>query len=165
MRFILTRELGRLAKWLRILGYDTEYYKNPNVSSLIIRALQEGRIILTRNHRISLQSGPKVAVIEAEAIKTQVQEVLERFALFPDAESMFTRCTLCNRELSGIEKKDAEGRVPEYVYQTQNDFYTCPECRRIYWAGSHWGNVEATLKEITAFLSDAGRNNAKRQTQ
>ncbi len=149
MKFILTRELGRLAKWLRIIGHDAEYYTGSNTASLIIRALQEGRIILTRNHRISSQSGPRVIVIAAGKIREQIREVARICRLRLEAGSMFTRCTVCNRELSGVEKPAIKGRVPEYVYQAQNDFYTCPLCKRIYWAGSHWGNVEDTLKEIT----------------
>ena len=149
MKFILTKELGRLAKWLRILGYDTEYFMRSNTASLIIKALQDDRIILTRNLRIAGQRGPRVVVVKQENIKEQIREVLRELVLQPDSGTMFTRCTICNEELAAIEKEKVKDGVPEYVFQAQSDFYTCPQCKRIYWAGTHWGNVQQILKEIT----------------
>ena len=72
MKFILTKELGRLAKWLRILGYDTTYFCQGNPSSLIIQALRDGRIIITRNSHLSKSRGAKTVFIEAEKIKEQM---------------------------------------------------------------------------------------------
>jgi uncharacterized protein with PIN domain len=61
---------------------------------------------------------------------------------------MFTRCILCNEPLTDIAKEKARGRIPEYVFKTQDKFVCCPKCSRIYWQGTHWGNVVDTLKEI-----------------
>jgi uncharacterized protein with PIN domain len=149
MKFILTKELGRLAKWLRILGYDSIYFKQDNPSSLIIQSLRDGRIIITRNSRLSKPLGIKSVLIEAETIKEQMSEVLEKLNLKPDANLMFTRCTICNIELADIDKEKIKDKVPEYVFNTQEDFVICPSCNRIYWLGTHWGNVQTTLKEIT----------------
>jgi len=148
MKFILTKELGRLAKWLRILGYDTTYFCQGNPSSLIIQALRDGRIIITRNSHLSKSRGAKTVFIEAEKIKEQMSEALEKLNIQPDAGLMFSRCILCNVELADIAKEKVKGRVPEYVFKTQKDFITCPSCKRIYWPGTHWGNVQKTLEEI-----------------
>ncbi len=149
MKFILTKELGRLAKWLRILGFDTEYFKEDNPSSLIIQALRDNRIIVTRNHRLPQAWGIQIAVIKQEKIKEQIAEVFREFKIQPLPESMFTRCTLCNVELIDIDKEKIKDKVPEYVFKTHEDFITCPKCNRIYWQGTHWGNVSNILKEIT----------------
>jgi uncharacterized protein with PIN domain len=148
MKFLLTKELGRLAKWLRILGFDTAYSKESKAGTLIIDALREERIIITRNHRLPAGRGVRIVVIEAEKIKAQLGEILAAFKIKPDPEEMFTRCILCNEELQAAEKEKVKDRVPEYVYKTQEEFITCPKCKRIYWQGTHWGNVEKTLKEI-----------------
>lgn len=149
MKFILTQELGRLAKWLRILGFDAEYFDRDNASSLIIQALRDERIILTRNSRLPQGKGMKSVLIKAEKIKEQLKEVLGELKIKPDSEAMFTRCILCNTGLVEIAKEKVKGKVPEYVFNTQEDFITCPKCQRIYWQGTHWGNVAKTLAELT----------------
>lgn len=148
MKFLLTRELGRLAKWLRILGYDTAYFNQDNLSSLIIQALRDNRIILTRNHRLPQSRGVKILLIKAERIKQQIRELMEMLKLKPDSDNMFTRCIICNEELADIDKEKIKDQVPEYVFKTQEDFVTCPKCKRVYWQGTHWGNVEQTLKGV-----------------
>ena len=150
MKFILTRELGRLAKWLRILGFDTAYEVEGSVSSLIIEALRESRIIITRNHRLPASRGIKTVLLKAETIKEQLGEVLETLKITPVPESMFSRCIICNEELLEIEKEVIKNKVPEFVFKTQTRFIICPQCKRIYWQGTHWGNVQNTLKEISS---------------
>ena len=148
MKFILTRELGRLAKWLRILGFDTEYFKEANISSLIIQALRENRVIITRNHRLPRSAGLRIVLIKEEKLKEQLREVLKALEISLDSVLMFSRCIICNEELVEIAKDQIKDRVPEYVFNTQKDFISCPKCERIYWQGTHWGNVETILKEI-----------------
>ncbi len=149
MKFIVTRELGRLAKWLRILGFDTVYVTQINSGSLIIQALRDDRIILTRNHRLPKSAGARIILLESERIKEQLQEVLHKLHLNPQPETMFIRCTICNEVLKRVDKGSVKTQVPEYVFSTQEDFFSCPKCSRVYWQGTHWGNVKATLREIT----------------
>ncbi len=148
MKLLLTKELGRLAKWLRILGFDTEYFKQGNLSSLIIEALRSERIIISRNHRLPRSAGIRIVVIGEERIKEQLAEILGALKIKPKSQEMFTRCIICNEKLEGIEKDKVKDKVPEYVFQTQKDFITCPKCKRIYWQGTHWGNVRHCLEEI-----------------
>ncbi|MBM3250547.1 MAG: hypothetical protein FJZ09_06905 [Candidatus Omnitrophica bacterium] len=89
-----------------------------------------------------------MVVIEQEKIKAQLAEILEALKIKPDPDQMFTRCILCNEELQAVEKEKVKDKVPEYVYKTQEEFITCPKCRRIYWQGTHWGNVASTIKEL-----------------
>ncbi|MEW6101591.1 MAG: Mut7-C RNAse domain-containing protein [Candidatus Omnitrophota bacterium] len=153
MKLLLTRELGRLCKWLRILGFDAAYFKEDNKSSLVIQALREGRIILTRNQRLPQGRGLKIAVLKAEKLKEQIAEISSIFKIRPDADKMFTRCIICNEELTSIEKEKVKDKVPDYVFKTQQEFLACPKCQRIYWQGTHWGNVTQTLREINGIHS------------
>lgn len=148
MKFILSKELGRLAKWLRILGLDADYFRGNNPSSLIIQALREERIILMRNQRLPQARGVKIVFIRNERIKEQLAEALKTLEIKPDPKGMFTRCIVCNEKLVDIKKEQVKDKVPEYVFKTQQVFITCPKCKRIYWQGTHWGNVRRCLEEI-----------------
>lgn len=148
MKLLLTKELGRLAKWLRILGFDVEYFSENKTSALIIKALREGRLIITRNHHLPLGRGVRIITIESEKLAEQIPEVLRELKITPEKARMFTRCTVCNVELVEIAKEKIKDKVPEYVFNTQQEFITCPKCNRTYWKGTHWGNVAKTLKEI-----------------
>ena len=148
MKFILTRELGRLAKWLRILGFDSEYFQENNIGSLIIQALRDNRIILTRNLRMHDIYGTKIIYIKSERLPEQVAQLLKELKLGSHSKQMFSRCIICNTELIAVEKEKIQDRVPEYVFATQDNFVTCPQCKRIYWQGTHWGNVKKILEGI-----------------
>lgn len=148
MKLILTKELGRLTKWLRILGFDAAYFKQENCASLIIQALRDSRVILTRNQKLPKSGGVKIVLIRGEKIREQIQEAIKQLNIKPDPETMFTRCILCNEELIDIDKGKVKDKVPEYVFNTQEDFITCPKCQRIYWQGTHWGKVQKILNEI-----------------
>ncbi|MEW6075065.1 MAG: Mut7-C RNAse domain-containing protein [Candidatus Omnitrophota bacterium] len=148
VRFILTRELGRLSRWLRILGFDAEYNVNDTPGRLIIEALKSRRIILTRRHKMPQSRGVRIATINEEELQGQLIEVVRLFGLRLDAEKMFSRCVICNVALVAAEKEKVKDRVPQQVWLTQKQFVTCPVCRRIYWRGSHWGNAAEVLKGL-----------------
>ena len=151
MKFLATAELGRLCKWLRILGYDCEYCATPlekNFGFLKIRSLQEDRVILTRNARLGKRSGYKVVHVKDDLVADQLKQVIRELKLEVGEDIMFTRCTLCNLPLERIDKKDAERKVPKFVYETSDDFVKCAKCGRIYWHGSHWGNAKEYIDGI-----------------
>jgi len=148
MKFIVTKELGRLARWLRILGFDTEYFSSSNRSSLIIISLRDERIILTRDSRMSPVSGVRILKVKHDELKQQLAQVMKELNIKLNEKLLFTRCVLCNKELKTTEKKSIKGRVPDYVYETQSDFVICPECKRVYWQGTHWGKAHELLAEV-----------------
>lgn len=148
MKFLTTKELGRLCKWLRIIGCDCEYFTEDNLVSLTIKSLQENRIILTRNVRLSQRAGFKVVHIKNDLVKEQLKQVLGELGLKIDEDNMFTRCIICNLMLEGIKKEEAESKVPPFVYKTNADFVKCPKCARVYWHGTHWGNAKEYVNEI-----------------
>ncbi len=148
MKFIVTKELGKLARWLRILGFDTVYFNQGGTGSLIIQALREERTVITRNKRFSRTSGVRIVFIEAQMVREQLKEVYARLGVASGNERMFSRCIICNRELKKVSQEEVQGQVPAYVFETQREFYGCPCCHRIYWHGTHWGNAQQILKEI-----------------
>lgn len=146
MKFILTKELGRLAKWLRILGYDSKFYLEDNLSTLAITALREERIILTRNSRMRRFPGPRIVKIDSDFVNKQIKQVMQCLKVKPEPSGIFTRCAICNLELQETSKARIKRKVPEYVYKTQKEFAICPQCKRVYWQGTHWGNARKYLK-------------------
>jgi hypothetical protein len=152
VKFILTPELGRLCRWLRILGYDAYYFRGRD-SSLLIKALQEHRIIVTRRRKLAEESAVRKVIIHHDKLKDQLRELKENLGLDLSSNNLFSRCAECNAEVKRVEKEVVKNKVPEYVYQTQNEFYKCPKCKRIFWQGTHWNLAQKYLGEL---LDDSG---------
>jgi len=147
VKFILTPELGRLCRWLRIVGYDAYYFRGRD-SSLIVKALQEDRIILTRRKKLAQESAVKKVIIHYDCLKDQIRELKEKIGLDINPDNLFSRCTDCNAEIRKVDKQLVKDKVPQYVYQTQNEFYKCPKCKKIFWKGTHWDLANKYLQEI-----------------
>lgn len=147
MRFIVTQELGKLARWLRIAGFDTVYYRAQDIGRLAITALRDNRIIVTRNRNIPhLQKC--MVIVAASTLPEQLREIKEKLDLPIQTDTMFTRCTLCNAVLEPINKTAAQGKVPVRVYREHHQFMHCPACNKIYWRGSHWGNITEVMVQL-----------------
>ncbi len=149
MKFIADVMLGRLAKWLRILGYDTIYDSKFSDDDLFFRAHQEKRILLTRDSELAQRMNPKYCLFISEpSVRDQVKQVVERYRL-NTKDYVFTRCTLCNDLVRPIAKKSVESQVPDFVYNSINEFYYCESCDKIYWAGSHIKQVRQLLSNLS----------------
>jgi uncharacterized protein with PIN domain len=144
-KFIVTRELGKLAKWLRILGYDSVYHDKKETSSLIIRALREERILLTRSPALEKYKGIRVVIVGHDLVEDQLEQVARELGLPVDDKEMFRRCVECNTLLELRAKEDVRDKVPEYVFNTQECFKICPRCGKIFWKGTHWDMVKEWL--------------------
>jgi uncharacterized protein with PIN domain len=127
--------LGTLAKWLRLLGYDTAYDNAASDPELARRARAEDRILLTRDRELSARRGLRTLLIESQVLEEQVREVQD--ALGPPREPPLSRCPVCNGVLEELSPAEAADRVPPYVRRTQTEFRRCPGCDRVYWPGSH----------------------------
>jgi uncharacterized protein with PIN domain len=146
-RFATDRNLGALAKWLRILGYDTLYERGIADLDFLKKAAAEGRIVLTRKRDlVPLSWGGRLVVVKADHVNVQLGEVLEGLSLEPDPVKKMTRCLRCNKALEEIPKENAEGRVPIYIYVTCVRFKGCPSCERIYWPGTHCRHIDTFLR-------------------
>ena len=147
MKFILSAELGKLCKWLRILNYDTYYFKGRN-SSLILKALQDDRIILTRKKDVFKGVTLKIIVLNQEKLSEQIRELKSLLDLKLNIDNLFLRCTRCNAETVKVDKENVKEKVPLYVYQKQEEFYRCPLCKKIFWGGTHRDLVRDYLSKI-----------------
>lgn len=149
VRFFADSMLGKLARWMRVLGYDVEYEREIDDAELVRRAIKEDRIILTRDTLLvkRRRARGRSFFIESDYIGDQLKRVALRFKTGP--ESALTRCLRCNAILEDVTKEAVEGKVPPYVFKTQERFSICFACGRIYWAGTH---KEKMLKDVERLL-------------
>ncbi len=158
-RFLADVMLGRLARWLRVLGYDTLYTRRGIDSLLIVRAYKDARIILTRNSKIYKKIGPERSLfIHFDNFRDQVSEVIDSLGLEFDSGIFLSRCLECNLLLIPLPREDAQPMVPPYVFQTVEEFKTCPQCSKIFWSGTH---IEEMRRLITAFWEKKGKKGNK----
>ena len=137
MKFIADVMLGKLAKRMRLLGYDVLYDNRADDNEIIRLALEQDRIILTRD--TGLANRPLAAnhvLIQSEQPREQLQQVYE-VSGEPDLAEKLTRCSLCNEKLIPLSRQSAREVVPEVVYKKQKKFFQCKKCDKVYWEGTH----------------------------
>jgi uncharacterized protein with PIN domain len=140
MKFIADAMLGKLAKRMRLLGLDVFYDAACEDNEVLRRALDDGRIILTRD--TGLASRPLAQnhiLIESGLVDEQLRQVLDAFTT-SDKDAL-TRCSVCNEQLSELDRQEARDLVPEHVTATVSEFWCCHQCGRVYWKGSHVRNM------------------------
>jgi uncharacterized protein with PIN domain/sulfur carrier protein ThiS len=144
-RFVLDVHLGRLAKLLRMLGFDTLYsngYDDPSLSRI---SRDQGRIVLTRDRELLKRSMITHGYcLRSDQPMEQLLEVLRRFDLREKLQP-FSRCLRCNSPLQDLDRSTAAASLPEYVARTYDRYKSCPDCGRIYWRGSHWEHMSKKL--------------------
>jgi uncharacterized protein len=147
-RFVADVMLGRLAKWLRILGFDVLYSNRFSDDELVALSLSEGRILLSRDTRLLVRKAVEHFIfLESEAIQSQIKQVFAATQT-ADPTGILTRCLSCNDLLVETPREFAQGKVPPFVFKTQAQFKACSKCGRIYWAGTHRQSVIRTLEKL-----------------
>ena len=147
MKFIVDNMLGKLAKWLRFLGYDTLYPKILNDKQLAQLSLAEDRVILTRDKELATKKDIKILYIISEQLDGQLKQVIKEFDL-KLGDYAFTRCPECNYMLKKIEKADIEDKLPLGVVEHQNVFWVCNNCEQYYWQGTHFYKIKDKLENM-----------------
>ena len=152
MRFIADSNVGRLGRWLRIAGFDTICASGIDDNRLVRIALDEGRVLLTRDthileRRVVTSGRLKVILIHEDEARAQLGQVVTALDLAGELNP-FSRCVECNALLQQIEKEQVQGLVPPYVYRTQVHYMQCPECGRVYWRGTHWERMKEDLERV-----------------
>ena len=136
VRFVADCMLGRLSKWLRVLGYDTHYqryYRTADIEHLI----REDRRLLSR-HKKTAHSYPHALLIKANHVGDQIAELKEIIHLTPDRSKWFSRCLVCNAVLAEAQEEIAQENIPDHVfYENMPGVRSCPSCGRHYWPGTH----------------------------
>ena len=148
IRFAVDRMLGRLARMLRLMGYDTYYANDMTPAQLLAMGRSGERVILTRGE--TAQRFPhldKVLSLKSEYPPQQLREVVERLGLDTRA-GLWTRCTLCNAPIERAEKAGVEALVEAKIFQLYEDFYRCTGCGHVYWHGSHVDRILRNLEFV-----------------
>lgn len=146
MRFVVDAMLGKLARWLRILGYDTLYYPSIEDHRLIELADKSGRVLLTADRELMKYRRAEKFLISSDAWREQLREVTSAFP--PPDQGLFSRCLECNSALEEVDRETVRGEVPPHVYEEQREFARCPRCNKVYWWGTHCERVRLQLREI-----------------
>jgi uncharacterized protein len=144
IKFAADRMLGRLVKWLRVIGQDVIYGPHLTGYGLIRAGRAEGRLILTRDRRLKQKQPPPFVFIESDHYREQLRQVIKECGWKP-GQGLFTRCVTCNTVLQPRSKETVEKIVPPYVFSTQEKFSWCLTCQRVYWPATH---LEKMMHEL-----------------
>lgn len=151
MKFIADIMVGRLAKYLRMAGYDVLYINTASDDQIIKKAGETDRIVLTRDSlmlaRREFKKGTvKYLFIKDDKLKNQLNQIKSDLKVL--LKPNLVRCIECNRKLIKVKKEDVKNKVPPYVYKTQQNFLYCKKCDKYYWRGTHYDNIRNTFLSI-----------------
>ena len=143
-RFVADAMLGRLARWLRALGYDTLYLRDAPDRRLLAIALAERRRLLTRDVALALRAREAGLLVRAETLDLQILEVTQACGL--GGRRALSRCLECNGVLVPAAPEAVRDRVPPYTFATRREFWVCSGCARVFWAGTHVAGLRRRLE-------------------
>ena len=148
-QFVVDSMLGRLARWLRILGFDTWYFREIADEQLLKLHADTGRVLLTRDTRLVKCRGVgSYVLVTSDHWEEQLREVLEALRLAVCEQSVLSRCIMCNRPLERLAPEEAYARIPDYVAGSTSTFYGCGSCGKVYWAGTHRRQIKQVLARL-----------------
>lgn len=139
--------LGKLARWLVLLGFDAKFAGHTARADLELleEAHREGRVFVTRDAGIPSVSGLRMVVLREQQFEPQLVRLFRELGLKADEARLFSRCTYCNQDLVSVPREEALPLVPPLVRSLDTPFWRCPTCRRLYWNGTH---TERTVKKL-----------------
>lgn len=144
-RLLVDAMLGKLARWLRLTGYDAEFWGAGSDEKLMVAAREQRRLILTKDRALAGRRGVKAVLLYADDLDDQIDEARAALEQRGPIPKPLTRCGECNGVLVELSRADAQALVPPYVWHTQREFRRCTCCGRVYWKGTHWPAVQARL--------------------
>ena len=150
MKFIADGMLGKLTRWLRMLGQDIMYSNQLEDSELIVIAKKEHRILLTRDLQLHKRASAKCVQVFYVAGKTEAEKLsrlAERLDFSLTIDLNRSRCPKCNAKIRLTPKEKLEGKVEKNTFNNYKEFWKCPKCSNVYWQGAHWKGIQATLEE------------------
>lgn len=155
-RFVADVMLGSLARWLRILGYDVLYDRAIDDHTIVDLSVSENRIALTRDRRlVQRRRLAQYCLIESDDLHHQILEVMSCLGERIQPEHLLTRCIRCNTPLDRVSPASVAAEIPAYVLQTRKHFSRCPDCRNVYWRGTHRERMLERLQNLQAALENS----------
>ncbi len=153
-KFIVDVNAGKLAKWLRMMGYDALLFDELDDGRMVKTALAEGRTIITKDsefikRRAVVTGRVKAVLVAGDDPEKQMQTVIGKLKLARDFKP-FSRCLECNAELQSRHQSQVKDSVPPRVFERHGEYMECPVCRRIYWRGTHWESMDRKLQEFNS---------------
>lgn len=146
MKFLADHMLGSLARWLRFLGFDTAYPEVLSDKELEELAAAEDRVLLTRDKELANSKDVQALYIQSTDLDEQLMQVIMTYNL--EITHELSRCSLCNTPLIQVNKNQVKDKVPERVYEWQNQFWECTHCNKYYWPGTHYINIKSKLAQL-----------------
>jgi len=148
-RFVLDMTVGKLAKWLRALGFDTVVYSKRDLHRLVQLSGRENRVIVTRNRQLEAKVFlGNILILKESEVDRQIAAVIRAMRIPVVSERFLSRCLQCNELLESVPRGQVEGKVPEFVFHAHEAFHRCPSCQKIYWEGTHPTNMKRRIEEI-----------------
>lgn len=155
--FAIDRMLGELARWLRLLGYDTQYFKDLNDDELIEYSKRENRVLVTCDqdlHSRAVRKGVRTLLLRPDSLVNRLALLARVYGIELEANPEDSRCALCNGEIHKVDDMTKLiGRVPPKILITNKEFWICGKCGRIYWIGGHWKNIKKSVEEAKSLMN------------
>jgi uncharacterized protein with PIN domain len=161
LKFVADGMLGKLTRWLRMLGYDVEYSNNSEDNQLLMIAKKEKRILLTRDFELyqhAVARGVGAFYLEGQTEAEKLAELAKRFDIRLDIDMAISRCPKCNSVVKPVSREKAAGKVEKSTFAHYREFWRCPKCGQIYWQGAHWTKIRRTLHLAEKSLEKLRKN-------
>jgi uncharacterized protein with PIN domain len=150
VKFVADGMLGKLARWLRMMGHDVKYSAASDDDALLVLAKKERRILLTKDlelYQRAVAKGVGAFYVEGKTEAERLAELAERFRIPLVINLEESRCPNCNTKLRSTPKEKIAGKVEKNTYLHYDEFWRCPRCGQVYWQGAHWDRIRITLQE------------------
>jgi len=155
LRFITDGMLGKLTRWLRMLGHDVNYFRSADDEKLVEMAKSEKRVLLTRDlelYQRAVSRGVEAVLVEATDESEKLADLARRFGFMLEIDLSVSRCPKCNSRIKAVSKEAVVDQIPEATSVYYNDFWRCMVCGQVYWRGAHWKRICETLEEAKSKL-------------
>lgn len=149
MKFVIDGMLGKLARWLRMMGHDVEYSNSMDDSELLTIAKKQQRILLTRDFELYQRAVAKEVdafYVQGQTEEQRLTELAKRFGISLEIDMATSRCPKCNTQVKPVSKEEVASRVEKSTFEHYTEFWECPKCGQLYWQGAHWTKIRETLK-------------------
>lgn len=151
MQFIADGMLGKLTRWLRMLGHDVHYYRAAVDAQLLNMAKAEKRILLTRDQKLyerAVSKGVNAVFVDSTDDVGKLAKMAGLFKLTLEIDMNVSRCPKCNSQIMSVSKESVIEQIPKYTAEYYNDFWKCFSCGQVYWQGAHWKRILKTLEDV-----------------